>query len=232
MDSHTREQLFEKVKGPVTGYIFKNYGNDPDKLQEAFIDVWEYLPRFDATIKGANVTQFAIQAAKRAAYKALDNDSILPSTINRALTKLNRLEKQLKAEGKHSDEAMQQELGISEENYNALLLAREAKRIISLSTPVGDTGSFLFDLLPGEKEKKTFLTELVRESIDDLPNSYKDIIKLHYYLGHSIPEIAKIRGENDKKVYSTHARVIQRLRKIVNDKLREISSETRNHSGI
>ena len=68
--------------------------------------------------------------------------------------------------------------------------------------------------LPGDPAGDVHLLDM-RNALLRLKDAHREVLALHYYLGLSLPEVARVLGKKERAVYSLHARAIEALRKRV-----------------
>lgn len=103
----------------------------------------------------------------------------------------------------------------------------DSPQVVSLST--GNDGepldildeSELFDELIIDADNTAYLVRILYDSIEELPEKYREVLKLHKLQGYTLRETADRLGENVGNVKSLSSRGLDKLRLAMLNKLRE-----------
>lgn len=185
---------------------FKGRGLDlEDLIAEGNLGLMQAIERFDPD-KGYKLSTYATPWIRKAISRAIENCSRsirIPVYQQEILGRIRKAQSELTNElaREPTTEEISKRVDCPSSNVQELLLA--GLPILSLDSPVTDTGGTIGDILAVETQDQGMLTSIsssqsVNEIIAALPNNMKAVIEMRYGLGGRSPmkfkEIAQETG--------------------------------------
>jgi RNA polymerase sigma factor (sigma-70 family) len=214
--------LFEKVETRVRRYIKRHFGRHTDHediCQEALIEVWQQLDKFNPSHPRANLEGWACGAAKMAALKFLGKQRWVPYHAKKQLNQLAELEREMREQGITELDHIQVVSGLSREDFFRIRSYALQTSIGSLYdtivTPDGEE-AHLIEVLPCPQED-TELRMLVQAALDELSTEKQLLLVLHDLLGMDMDEVSYIdsRGRTPGALYAARIKALEELRGIL-----------------
>jgi RNA polymerase sigma factor for flagellar operon FliA len=122
-----------------------------------------------------------------------------------------------------TDAEVARKMGISEAEYNKLIMKVSGTSIMSLDdvwytgdendkVSIGDTVESPTSLNPDDEVMRKEIRSVINESIKELPDKERKVLVLYYYEDMTLKEIGKILEVTESRVSQLHTRAILHLR--------------------
>ena len=195
-----------------------------DLMSAGVIGLMHAVSKFDPTknVSFKTYAEFRIRGAMLDELRALD---WVPRSVRQKASHIEKTISHLEKERGRpvEDEEVAQELGVSLEEYYAMLDGSSGISLVDIETvrqavpgPAGenlmstllaDKGDDPFQLL-SVKELKTILAK----AIDELPAREKNVLALYYYEDLTLKEIGEIMDLTESRICQIHTKCILKLR--------------------
>jgi len=116
-----------------------------------------------------------------------------------------------------TDEEMAEELGVSVDKFRKMLAEVRGIGLVSLEEREWEAKDLKYDPLTISLDES--LRDVLKETIDNLPERERYIISLYYYEGLSFKEIAKVLGLSESRISQIHTKTLLLLRSRLNEAL-------------
>jgi RNA polymerase sigma factor for flagellar operon FliA len=238
-DQHVRDQLLlhysplvKYVAGRVAVGLPQNVEH-ADLVSYGIFGLIDAVEKFDPE-RGYKFETYAIARIKGAILDELRSIDWVPRSVRakaRALEKAYaKLEGQLHRTP--SDEEVAAELGLSDEQFQALLGQLSFVGLVALDELLSVSGErgesmTLGDTIPdaGEGPVGAYeveeMRQLLAESINRMPEREKIVLTLYYYEGLTLAEIGQVLGVTESRVCQIHTKAVLQLRSKITAAVRE-----------
>lgn len=183
----------------------------------------EAIERFEPE-RGIKFETYAVARIKGAIIDGLRQLDWMPASVRARVKKLEQgiweLEQRLGRSA--TDEEICQALGLSEEQYQQLLVQSSQGIIFSLDEliPGEEENTAGFHELIADKSQPTLeeqvqlqaVKQILADAIAKLPEKEKLVVALYYYNGLTLKEIGQVIGVSESRVSQLHTKAIFRLR--------------------
>ena len=235
-DEDAREQLINSNLRLVV-YIAKNYKSNfldlEDLVMEGNLGLFTAVEKFNPDL-GNRFSTCATPWIKQAIMKAITEKGKnvrLPANVYQALNNMKKATDALAEDGilYPTDEQIAEKMGIEVEKI--ALLKQWKKDTVSLSVPLGDESEDTLEDLqadthdesPVDYAERKMDEEFVRESLKDLPDRTRTIMKMRYGLGdendpedwqneHTLEEIGDYLGLTRERIRQIEKQTLQELK--------------------
>ncbi|MBM7613685.1 FliA/WhiG family RNA polymerase sigma factor [Alkaliphilus hydrothermalis] len=218
------ENYIEVVK-VVAGRLYTTYGSNveyDDLVSYGIFGLIDAIDKFelDKSVKFETYAQIRIRGA---IIDQLRNLDWVPRSIRQKSKTLDlayhKLDNSLGRRA--SDEEVAKEMGLSINDFQSLLNQVNNLHILSLEEKLTDVNiGHLYgeeELLPESIVCNQEAYEILKESIDYLPNREKQVITLYYYEELTYKEIGNVLGVSESRVSQLHTKAISRLKSKFSD---------------
>ncbi|MFZ0565103.1 MAG: FliA/WhiG family RNA polymerase sigma factor [Chlamydiales bacterium] len=184
------------------------------------------IEKFDPS-KNSKFESYAILLIKGAIIDELRELDWIPRSVhqkaNQIATAQETLQRRLGREP--TDEELSAHLGVTEEEYEELLLRVRPAVLIPLNSEVfyGDEeNATLLERIADTKAETSFeiankkeVAHLLEEAISNLPEQERKVLTLYYYEELMLKEIGKIMGVSESRVSQIHTKALLKLRRLL-----------------
>jgi RNA polymerase sigma factor for flagellar operon FliA len=225
-----REQIIEHYRYLITKTRQRIIPSVPTKIdaadleQEGYIALVKAVDQYDP---GRNVKfeSYAISMVRGAMLEYLRKEDWVPRSVRTKQKMLQRAEEsltQLKGE-EISDEDRAEYLNLDIDQFYALYFEATVMQIVSLEDVVGDTEHEDLDPLVVLESVRSpdpdpHLTAIVNEQrrllhqyVSWLPKPEQTVIRMYYYQGMTLKQIAKEIDRSESRAHQLHSQAITRL---------------------
>ncbi len=193
-----------------------------DLVSAGIVGLIKAVEQFDTT-RQVKFETYAIALIRGAILEMLREDDWVPRSIRERVRNLNRtfqsMERKLGRPA--TEDEMAEEMGITSEEFNKLLIETGRTSLLSLEDVlVGGEGGEklqLVDVLCDESNQPNVDAELnerkrmLTRSIERLPERERLVVSLYYYEGLTFKEIGKTLTISESRVYQLHTQAVLRL---------------------
>jgi RNA polymerase sigma factor for flagellar operon FliA len=214
--SKTRQRIIPTVPTKIA----------PEDLeQEGLIALVKAVDQFEPS-RGVKFESYAISMVRGAMLEYLRKEDWVPRSVRTKQKLLARAEEALvaeKGEGEVTDEDRASYLELDIDQFYALYFEATVMQIVSLEDVVGDTEHEDLDPLvvlesvrspDPDPHTTTIVNEqrrILHQCVQWLPKPEQSVIKMYYYQGMTLKQIAKEIGRSESRAHQLHAQAIMRL---------------------
>lgn len=189
-----------------------------DLIQAGMIVLLEAAARYDET-QGASFETYAAIRVRGAMLDEVRNSEWAPRSVQR---KARQLSKAMDAvsdrnEREARDTEVAEHLGMSVSSLRDLFREASARRVVSLEDMAAqeevmtDRSEGVFGQPMGALEKDRFDRDL-EESIDDLPEREREVVRLYHEKGLTLRAIGSLMCVSESRIAQMHSRALKRLK--------------------
>lgn len=229
IEGHTREEIIEEYT-PKVRLIAHMIGSKlaanvefDDLMNAGLVGLLDAIDKFDAT-RNNKFTTYAEFRIRGAILDSLRGMDLLTRTAREKANMLKKtlkgLQKKLGREPDHAE--ICKELGITLDDYYALLEEVKGITLWSLDTPTenqGEKGRTLADTLadltggdPHSILADQDTRRAMKEAIKTMPERLKQIVMLYYFKELNFKEIGKVLDLSESRISQLHSEALLRLR--------------------
>jgi RNA polymerase sigma factor for flagellar operon FliA len=228
--SKAREQIIEHYRYLITKTRQRIIPSVPTKIdaadleQEGYIALVKAVDQYDPS-RNVKFESYAISMVRGAMLEYLRKEDWVPRSVRTKQKMLQRAEEsltQIKGE-EISDEDRAEYLNLDIDQFYALYFEATVMQIVSLEDVVGDTEHEDLDPLVVLESVRSpdpdpHLTAIVNEQrrllhqyVSWLPKPEQTVIKMYYYQGMTLKQIAKEIDRSESRAHQLHSQAITRL---------------------
>lgn len=191
-----------------------------DLVNYGIIGLMDAVDKFDPS-RGVKFKTYAELRIRGSILDGLRGMDWVPRSLRRRQRELENAFRRLQSKlGRNAtDEEAAAELGISLEEYHALLDDLKGVSVGSIESIDGEGEDSLIEYIPDRDENSpTFVMEkkemrrLLAESIDCLPGKERLVLSLYYFEGLTMKEVGEVLGITESRVSQLHSKAVLRLR--------------------
>src|SRR3954451_3099508 len=214
--SKTRQRIIPTVPTKIA----------PEDLeQEGLIALVKAVDQFEPS-RGVKFESYAISMVRGAMLEYLRKEDWVPRSVRTKQKMLLRAEEALtaeKGEGEVTDEDRAAYLELDIDQFYALYFEATVMQIVSLEDVVGDTEHEDLDPLvvlesvrspDPDPHTTTIVNEqrrILHQCVQWLPKPEQSVIRMYYYQGMTLKQIAKEIGRSESRAHQLHSQAIMRL---------------------
>ena len=212
--------LVRRIAVQASG-LYSNFAQLDDIVHEGLIVLLNAVDKFDLS---KNV-KFETYVSKRLRGMILDlarRQDWLPRQVRQKAVRLNRAVDELSAKLGHFPESREvaEYMGLTQEQYNALLSDTAVSSLVSFEAALDTYGSATEKMMlggemdnpPEEQFQERELHDALAEGIASLRDNEQLVLSLYYEKELNMKEIAQVLGVSAARVSQIHSRALQRLR--------------------
>ena len=240
-DQRVRDQLLvhysplvKYVAGRVAVGLPQNV-EQADLISYGMFGLIDAVEKFDLA-RGYKFETYAIARIKGAILDELRSIDWVPRSVRAKARGLERAYAKLEARHRRtpSDDEVAEELGLTDEQFQALLGQLAFVGIVALdellsaggergeSMTLGDTIADSADGPVGAYEVEE-MRQLLAQSINRMPDREKVVLTLYYYEALTLAEIGQVLGVTESRVCQIHTKAVLQLRSKITAAVRELS---------
>ncbi|HEV2261678.1 MAG TPA: FliA/WhiG family RNA polymerase sigma factor [Candidatus Rubrimentiphilum sp.] len=234
---YAREELIHKylhlvkyVAGKISVGLPANVELN-DLINDGILGLIDAIEKFDDT-RGVKFETYAITRINGSIIDALRALDWVPRNVRQRAREIERVYQQLEAQlGREPhDTEVAERMGISLDEYNALLQRVRGTSLLSLEEPLPSDKGYTIALADTLKDSESDITASVEErdirralieAVEDLPPQERVVVSLHYFEGQALKDIKDRLGVSESRVSQIHAQAVIHLRHL----LRELQSD-------
>jgi RNA polymerase sigma factor for flagellar operon FliA len=240
-EQHLRDQLLvhysplvKYVAGRVAAGLPQNV-EQADLISYGIFGLIDAVEKFDPA-RGYKFETYAIARIKGAILDELRSIDWVPRSVRAKARALERAYTKLEAIHRRSptDEEVAGELGLSDEQFQALLGQLSFVGVVALDELLsagGERGETmtLGDTIPDSGDGPVGVYEveemrqLLAQSINRMPEREKIVLTLYYYEGLTLAEIGQVLGVTESRVCQIHTKAVLQLRSKITAAVRELA---------
>ncbi|MGN2247580.1 RNA polymerase sigma factor FliA [Frateuria sp. GZRR35] len=195
-----------------------------DLIQSGMIGLLE-AARHYATDRAASFETYAGIRIRGAMLDELRKTDWTPRSVHRKVREVAEVVRQIEIEtGADAEDAeVIKRLGVSAEEYHAILADAASARLLSLTAPDDGDGAPAFDVVdqgnlgPAESIEQEGLRQALIDGISGLPEREQLVMSLYYEQELNLKEIGAVLGVTESRVCQIHGQAIVRLRARLGD---------------
>ncbi len=240
-DQRVRDQLLvhysplvKYVAGRVAVGLPQNV-EQADLISYGMFGLIDAVEKFDLA-RGYKFETYAIARIKGAILDELRSIDWVPRSVRAKARGLERAYAKLEARHRRtpSDDEVAEELGLTDEQFQALLGQLAFVGIVALdellsaggergeSMTLGDTIADSADGPVGAYEVEE-MRQLLAQSINRMPEREKIVLTLYYYEALTLAEIGQVLGVTESRVCQIHTKAVLQLRSKITAAVRELT---------
>lgn len=215
--------LVKFVAGRLSMYFGQNVEFD-DLMGYGIFGLIDAIDKFSLE-KGVKFETYASLRIRGSIIDSIRKIDWVPRSLRQKQKKLEKAVNQIENEyGRPAtDKELALELGISDEDFQKLLIQTNISSLISLdeyTDPSGQGTIEIQDTGPNQPEKvleRNETKELLGQEIDKLPEKEKKVIALYYFEDLTLKEISAVLGVSESRISQLHTKALMRLRSKIQD---------------
>lgn len=189
-----------------------------DLIQAGMIVLLEAAERYDAT-QGASFETYAAIRVRGAMLDEVRNSEWAPRSVQRKARQLSKAMDEIaeRKEREAKDTEVAEHLGVSLDAYRELFREASSRRVVSLEDMasqediLADNSDGAFGKPMDALEKSRFDRDL-ENSIDNLPEREREVVRLYHEKGLTLREIGSLMYVSESRVAQMHSRALKRLK--------------------
>ncbi len=215
--------LVKYVAGKLAVGMPQNVEFD-DLVSYGVIGLFDAIDKFDPD-KHVKFKTYAVTRVRGSIFDQLRQLDWVPRSIRQKTRELEDAVRRLEAQLGRSatDREIARELGISERDFEKLILKISGTTVLSLNDvwypgddndrmSIGDSIESPQNRNPDAIVEKQEIKRVIVEAINDLPDKEKKVLVLYYYEDLTLKEIGAVLGVTESRISQLHTKAIMRLR--------------------
>lgn len=215
--------LVKYVAGKLAVGMPQNVEFD-DLVSYGVIGLFDAIDKFDPD-KHVKFKTYAVTRVRGSIFDQLRQLDWVPRSIRQKTRELEDAVRRLEAQLGRSatDREIARELGISERDFEKLVLKISGTTVLSLNDvwypgddndrmSIGDSIESPQNRNPDAIVEKQEIKRVIIEAINDLPDKEKKVLVLYYYEDLTLKEIGAVLGVTESRISQLHTKAIMRLR--------------------
>ncbi|MCG8477588.1 MAG: RNA polymerase sigma factor WhiG [Spirochaetales bacterium] len=215
--------LVKYVAGKLAVGMPQNVEFD-DLVSYGVIGLFDAIDKFDPD-KHVKFKTYAVTRVRGSIFDQLRQLDWVPRSIRQKTRELEDAVRRLEAQLGRSatDREIARELGISERDFEKLILKISGTTVLSLNDvwypgddndrmSIGDSIESPQNRNPDAIVEKQEIKRVIIEAINDLPDKEKKVLVLYYYEDLTLKEIGAVLGVTESRISQLHTKAIMRLR--------------------
>ncbi|MCP5469920.1 MAG: FliA/WhiG family RNA polymerase sigma factor [Chlamydiales bacterium] len=174
--------------------------------------------------RAAKFESYAILLIKGAIIDELRELDWIPRSIHQKANEVSNAQSDLQQElGRApTDEELSEHLGMSEEEFEDLLLRIRPAVLLPLNAEIstgGEDSTTLSERIADQRAETGFdvahkseFCAILKEAIQNLPDQEREVLTLYYYEEMMLKEIGKVMGVSESRVSQIHTKALLKLR--------------------